>query len=340
MSSCWGNALRFSLFGESRGEAVGAVLDGFPPGLRVDFAALFAQMARRAPGGVQLGVATRRESDAPRFLSGLLDGVTTGAPLCLLIYNEDARPDGRDLSVPRPGHADFPAMTRYDGQADLRGGGHFSGRLTAPLVAAGALCRQLLRTYGVDIAGRLVSVGNAFSEEVFAAEILAAQAAGDSVGGVAECTVRGVPVGWGEPMFGGLEPSIASLVLAIPACKGVEFGDGFALAALRGSQANDAYILDETGAPALETNRCGGILGGLSAGSELVFRAAFKPTPSIALPQKSVDIAAGAVTELTLAGRQDACVAVRALPAVEAACALALTDAMIAAQGNRGISCR
>ena len=357
MPSSWGDTLKLELVGESHGPAVGARLRGLPAGERVDPAALRALMRRRAPGRSPLSSA-RREEDEVRFLSGLTDGVTDGSELILEIRNTDARPgDYESLrTVPRPGHADYAARLKYGADAPLSGGGAFSGRMTAPLCAAGGVCLQLLRRRGVEIAAHLLSVGGV-EDEAFdplgpsgealdrlrasdwptldparGAEMRAAlenaAAAGDSLGGVAECVVTGLPAGLGGPLFEGLEGKLASLLFAIPAVKGVDFGAGFGAARLRGSENNDPYSIRD-GRIVVEGNRAGGILGGISTGMPLLFRAAFKPTPSIALPQRSVDLATMTETELRVSGRHDPCVAPRAIPVVEAAAALALLDRML-----------
>lgn len=357
MSSQWGRKLRLTLFGESHGSGVGAVLDGFPAGMPVNTDAVTHLLARRAPARNAFST-SRREPDVPSYLSGLTDGVTNGAPLSIFFENKDARPvdyNGMEHS-PRPGHADYPASVRYGGHADLRGGGHFSGRLTAPLVAAGALCLQWCVDRGVTIGAHLARVGScedtlfdpvhlsrdtllALTEKAFPTldegarvqmedALHRARDNGDSLGGVVECAAVGLQAGLGEPCMDGLDAALGALLFSIPACKGVEFGDGFALAGMQGSQANDAYrFLD--GHVVTDTNRAGGLLGGMTTGMPLVFRAAFKPTPSIAQPQQTVHLPSGQPHVLTLTGRHDACVAIRAVPAVEAACALVLMDAML-----------
>ena len=351
----WGNKIRLTVFGESHGPAIGAVLDGLPAGEELDPAGIAAQMARRAPG--QDPTATqRKESDAPRVLSGLLDGKTTGAPLCAVIENTSQHSQDYDnlLCVPRPGHADYTAFLRYQGFNDVRGGGHFSGRLTAPIVFAGAVCRQILRRRGIRIGAHVLSIHGAsdlpfdpvsipdsllkdlssryfptLSESAQAemrAEIEKARRNLDSVGGVVECAVTGVPGGFGGPLTEGVESSLSSLLFGIPACKGVEFGAGFAAADLFGSENNDPLFLDAEGEIRTKTNRAGGILGGITNGMPLVFRAAFKPTPSIGKEQESVDLLTRTDAKLTVKGRHDPCIVPRAVPVVEAAAAIALLD--------------
>lgn len=353
MSSMFGHKIRLSIFGQSHGEKIGMVLDGLPAGEKVDLDALKAFMARRAPG--QRLTTQRRETDEPHLVSGVTDGVTCGAPLCALIDNEDTRPGDYEALrfVPRPGHADYPAFVKYGGMNDVRGGGHFSARLTAPLCAAGGILMQLYARRGIRIGAHLIAVHdvwdasfdplNVTEDELYKAqkndfptldaqagekmrlEIEKARAEGDSVGGVVECAVLGLRAGLGEPMFGGLENEIAAAVFAVPAVKGIEFGEGFRAAALRGTQNNDAYAVSG-GAPSLLSNHAGGVLGGLSSGAPLVFRAAFKPTPSVSRPQQSVNLRTNTDETLVIRGRHDPCVAVRAVPCVEAAAAVALAD--------------
>ncbi len=291
--------------------------------------ALAAFMARRAPGRDALSTA-RREADVPEFLCGVKGGVATGAPIAAIIRNADVRSQdyGNIAAVPRPGHADFPAQVRFGGHQDKAGGGHFSGRLTAPLCVAGGIALQLLGRLGVSVTARAVRIGGESDPERMKDAIAAARNAGDSVGGIVEAEVRGMPVGVGDPMFWGLENRIAQVVFGIPAVKGIEFGEGFAVADMKGSGNNDPYgVVDGKVAPL--TNHAGGILGGLSTGAPVVFRVAFKPTPSIAKEQDSVDMATGRSVKLVVKGRHDPCVVLRAVPCVEAAAAVALYDAML-----------
>lgn len=336
---------------------MGAVIDGIPAGTVIDTEALARFMARRAPGSGPLST-PRRESDLPEIVSGTADGVCCGAPLCIIIKNTDARSADyeRIRSVPRPSHADYPAYVKYGGHNDIRGGGQFSGRLTAPFCAAGGIALQLLEKKGIRVFSHILSVGGIKDEpfdpvspdterlgalaglrlavldpaagERMAAEIKAAHADGDSVGGIAECMVTGLPAGVGEPIYDSLESRIASLVFSIPAVKGVEFGSGFAGSALRGSRNNDPYrVLD--GRIVTSSNNSGGICGGISTGMPVLFRAAFKPTPSISRPQASVLLEEMKDETLEITGRHDPCIVPRALPAVEAAAAMAVLDLMI-----------
>lgn len=336
---------------------MGAVIDGIPAGTVIDTEALARFMARRAPGSGPLST-PRRESDLPEIVSGTADGVCCGAPLCIIIKNTDARSADyeRIRSVPRPSHADYPAYVKYGGHNDIRGGGQFSGRLTAPFCAAGGIALQLLEKRGIRVFSHILSVGGIKDEpfdpvspdterlgalaglrlavldpaagERMAAEIKAAHADGDSVGGIVECMVTGLPAGVGEPIYDSLESRIASLVFSIPAVKGVEFGSGFAGSALRGSRNNDPYrVLD--GRIVTSSNNSGGICGGISTGMPVLFRAAFKPTPSISRPQDSVLLEEMKDETLEITGRHDPCIVPRALPAVEAAAAMAVLDLMI-----------
>ena len=361
MSSEFGNLLKISVFGQSHGKAIGVVVDGLPAGEAIDLEELNAFLARRKPGKSPLSTA-RKESDAPVFLSGLENGVTCGAPLCAVIENSDQHSsDYSELrDKPRPGHADYTAYVKWRDQADMRGGGHFSGRLTAPLCIAGGIARQILARRGVYVGAHLWSVGTERdtpfplrpTRELFEAVaakpfpvlddqagermqslILEARQNLDSVGGVIECAAVGLPAGLGDPMFGGVENRLAAALFGIPAVKGVEFGDGFAAARAHGSENNDPFIM-EGGRVVAETNHAGGILGGITSGMPIVLRTAMKPTPSIARPQRTVSLSAGADTELVIHGRHDPCIAHRAVPVVEAVTAAVLLDLLL--EGNHG----
>lgn len=355
MSSDWGRHIKISIYGESHGASVGVVLDGLPPGVPIDEEALAAFLARRSPGRDALST-PRRETDLPAIQSGLYGGRTTGTPLCAVIANADARSGDYEQmrSLARPGHADHTGYIRYAGYGDIRGGGHFSGRLTAPLTFAGGVAGQILAAQGIFIGAHIasvagiedtppdpVSVGRPQLEAVTAKRfpvfdeqrgramqdaITAARAAGDSLGGTVACYALGVPAGLGSPMFHGLENAIASLLFGVPAVKGLEFGDGFALAAMRGSRANDP-MRAENGGIVCESNHNGGILGGISNGMPIWLRAAFKPTPTISLEQNTVDYKTGQNATLAAQGRHDPCIVHRAVPVVEACVALAILDA-------------
>ena len=332
MAGMWGNGLKVSIFGESHGPAIGVTIDGLPAGLEIDMDEVARQMARRAPGQ---GPATtaRREADAPRVLSGVYQGRLTGTPVCAVIENSDQHsgdyPQGMDL--PRPGHADYTGHVRYFGYEDPRGGGHFSGRITAPIVFAGALARQWLAREGIDFAARPVRIGEAVEEPGqgynarMEEEILQARAALDSVGGIIECQVRGLPAGLGAPFFDSVEAVLSHLMFSIPGVKGVEFGLGFMMGRMRGSQVNDAMRMDG-GKVAHMTNHSGGALGGVTNGEPLIMRLAMRPTPSIAQTQRTISLVRGEDAQLSIHGRHDPCIVMRALPVVEAMAALALGD--------------
>lgn len=349
MGDTWGNRIKLTIFGESHGPAVGIVMDGLPAGLAIDLELVAGEMARRAPGQSDLAT-PRREADEVEVLSGLHGGKTTGSALCAMVRNTNTRSGDYNTKL-RPGHADWTALLKHKGHADMRGGGHFSGRLTAPLVFAGAVAKQLMP--GVGVYARMAAVGGeGFAPPPLVADewrglaakplpvatdadaekaralILAARQDGDSVGGIIEVCAFGVPGGLGEPFFASVESVAASLFFSIPAVKGVAFGDGFALAALRGSQANDAIRLegDRLVSP---TNHNGGVLGGITSGMPVVARLAVKPTPSIALAQPTVDAATMTETTLETHGRHDPCIVPRCVPVAEAALALALLDCML-----------
>ena len=328
MSNQYGNLFRFTVWGQSHGSAIGVTIEGIPAGTRIRMDALQAFLDRRAPGAA--GTTARREADVPEFIAGLVDGVTCGAPVTAIIRNTDAHPQDYALlrHIPRPGHADYAAWAKFGQARDASGGGQFSGRLTAPLCIAGGICLQLLEEKGVSVHAELLQVGTETNPAKFSATIAAAASDGDSVGGIIECTVTGLPAGVGSPMFGGMENRIACAVFAIPGVKGLSFGSGFAGATLRGSQNNDPFYM-EGGKIVTRTNAHGGILGGLTSGMPLVFRVACKPTPSIAIEQDSVDLRTMTETKLSVPGRHDPCIALRAVPCVEAAAAVAVYDALL-----------
>lgn len=329
MSSSYGDNFRISIFGESHASAIGVTIEGLPAGSPVDSGKLQAFLERRAPGRDAFST-SRREADAPEFLCGVKNGIATGAPITAIIRNSDTRSnDYANLAnVPRPGHADYPAEVKFGGCQDRAGGGHFSGRLTAPLCIAGGIALQQLERLGVSVSARAVRIGGETEPERMEAAIAAARDEGDSVGGVVEAEICGLPAGVGDPMFGGLENRIAQIVFGIPAVKGIEFGEGFAVADFKGSENNDPYgIADGKVVPL--TNHAGGILGGISTGAPVVFRVAFKPTPSIAKEQDSVDLEKMEPAKLVVKGRHDPCVVLRAIPCVEAAAAVAVFDAVL-----------
>ena len=353
MSSTYGDNLKLSIFGQSHGPAIGMTLDGIPAGLPVDLEKIQDFLNRRAPGQHDWST-PRKEEDRPEFLGGILDGFTCGAPIAAVIYNKNTR--SGDYSAlkdcPRPGHADFTADIKYGGFQDSAGGGHFSGRLTAPLCIAGGLCKQWLEDMGIRIGGHIIQIGTACGEafdpmqpqldkigQIFptlssdAAErmqtaIALARADGDSVGGRIECAVTGLPAGIGEPMFCGVESKLAQILYGIPAVKAVGFGLGEGFAALRGNQSNDPYTATE-GRVAPSSNRCGGILGGITNGASVIFSVTLKPTPSIAMPQQTLNLKTGEIAELRIKGRHDPCIVPRAVPVVEAAAAIAIYDLIL-----------
>ena len=328
MSNSFGTCFRFTIFGQSHAPAIGVTMEGMPSGFEIDMDKLSAFMARRAPGGKYS--TQRKEADAPEFISGLVNGKTCGAPLTAIIRNNDTRSSDYEYMkyTPRPGHADYTAMVKYGYERDYSGGGQFSGRLTAPLCIAGGIAMQLLEKMGVSISARIDAIGGERDEEKMYELIDKVRAEGDSVGGLISCTVSGLPAGLGEPMFGGMENRIAQAVFGIPAVKGIEFGAGFEAASMRGSECNDPFRL-ESGKVITDGNNHGGILGGISSGMPIEFRVAIKPTPSIAKPQRSVDMSTGNETELQVRGRHDPCIVPRALPCVEAAAAVAVYDAFL-----------
>lgn len=360
MSSTYGENLKLSIFGQSHGPAIGMTLDGIPAGLAVDLEKLQTFLNRRAPGQNDWST-PRKEEDRPEFLAGLLDGYTCGAPIAAVIHNKNTRSGDYDnlKTCPRPGHADYTANIKYGGFQDASGGGHFSGRLTAPLCIAGGLCKQWLEEMGIQIGAHILAIGECgdyyfdpMDPEIESVHsdfpvldpeagenmrqlISQARAAGDSVGGIIECAVTGLPAGIGEPMFGGVESSIAQIVYGIPAVKGVEFGIGFDCACVPGCQSNDGFTVVD-GKIVTLTNNAGGILGGITNGMPLIFSTAIKATPSIALQQQSVDLTAGQPTSLKIKGRHDPCIVPRAVPVVEAAAAIAIYDLILGnTQTNR-----
>lgn len=330
MSSHYGKKLKISIFGQSHSAAIGVSIDGLPAGIKLDMDELQKFLKRRAPGQSELST-SRMEDDIPEILSGQTDGVTCGAPLAIIIRNKDTRSDDyrQVRDIPRPAHADYAAHIKFGGHQDVAGGGHFSGRLTAPLCVAGGICLQILRGLGIHIKANIVQIGNVRDDmEAMRRQILEAKEAGDSVGGVIECEVIGLPPGLGDPMFDGIENRIAGIVFGIPGVKGIEFGSGFEGAGRRGSENNDVFCLDGEKIKT-RTNHSGGVLGGITNGMPVIFRAAFKPTPSIGIPQESVSLSRMEDAVLHLKGRHDPCIVPRAVPCIEAAAAIALYDAYL-----------
>ncbi len=354
MSSTYGEFLKLSIFGQSHGPAIGMTLDGIPAGYPVDLNQLQVFMNRRAPGQHNW-TTPRKEGDRPEILSGIVDGYTCGAPIAAVIYNTSTRSgDYSNLKdCPRPGHADYTAQIKYGGFQDAAGGGHFSGRLTAPLCVAGGMCLQWLEEKGIQIRARILSISGIQDNTVMdplapaldqiadtfpvlstnagermQQKIAEAKESGDSVGGIIECYITGLPAGLGEPMFCGVESRIAQIIYGIPAVKAVEFGTGNAVAHMLGSQCNDEFTVCD-GQIKTITNHAGGILGGITTGMPVIFRAAIKPTPSIARPQNSVLISKMECHELKIQGRHDPCIVPRAVPVVEAAAAIAIFDLIL-----------
>ncbi len=351
MSSEIGNKIKISIFGESHGEAIGVVINNLPSGEKIDEEELRSFMQRRQGGNNPFST-PRKEADEVKFISGVYQGFTTGAPLCAIIENSNTRSKDYNADIPRPGHADYTAYIKYGGFSDHRGGGHFSGRLTAPLCIAGGILIQILKRRGIEVMSHIYSIGNVCDKpfnpvspdvsgidtefplldsslkEQMQNEIIEAKNNKDSVGGVIECAICGVPAGLGEPIFGGIENRIAATVFGIGAVKGIEFGIGFEAAKMRGSSVNDPFIIDD-GEIKTSTNNHGGILGGISSGMPVIFRTAFKPTPSISKLQKSVSLSKMEETDLEIIGRHDPCIVLRALPCIESAAAAVIADLLL-----------
>lgn len=356
MSSTYGDKIKISIFGESHGNGIGVVIDGLPAGVKIDMDRVLVQMSRRAPGKDRTAT-PRLEKDLPKVLSGMLGDTLTGAPLCAVIENTNTKSGDYSnlLACPRPGHSDYTAFVKYNASNDIRGGGHFSGRLTAPIVFAGAVCRQILESRGIKIAAHINSIGtvndtpfnpvciedelieklnnSTFAlidgsvEDAMRKQVEDARMSLDSIGGTIECAVTGIEAGIGEPMFDGVEGVIAKAVFGVPAIKGIEFGKGFELSQMRGSQSNDPFRY-ENGNVVTETNNCGGILGGITNGMPVIFRAAVKPTPSISQKQRTVDLQKKENAELEIHGRHDPCIIPRAVPVIEAVTAIAIINLM------------
>jgi len=322
MMNTFGRLFRISIFGESHGACVGVLLDGVPAGLDLSEDDFTADMERRR-GGKAPGTTPRQEEDKPLFQTGYFEGQTTGAPLLIRLENRNTQSGAYDhlQEVPRPGHADWVAQKKYGGFADMRGSGHFSGRLTAGVVAAGVIAKKLIAP--IQIQATLLEVGGRKDIPEAVAEAMAAE---DSIGGLIECRVQGVPAGLGEPFFDSVEALLAHAAFSIPAIKAIEFGDGFAAASARGSEFNDAI---ETVEGHTRTNRCGGINGGIANGNELVFRVSVKPTSSINVVQRTVNMVTGELTELSVGGRHDACIALRVPVVLEAMTSLVLADLLM-----------
>lgn len=324
----FGNLFRLTTFGESHGTAIGGVVDGMPAGLAIDMDFIRGEMARRRPGQSALTTA-RKEADEVEFLSGIYEGRSTGTPIGFIIRNTDMRPeDYRDaMRWYRPSHADYTYDCKY-GLRDPRGGGRASARETAVRVVAGALAKLALRPKGIDVAARLLQVGNETTSEGMQALISRVKAEGDSIGGIVGCTITGCPAGLGEPVYDKLHAALGAAMLSINACHGFDFGAGFDGVAMRGSEQNDAFIRRPDGTIGTATNHSGGIQGGITNGEEITFRVLFKPTPTLLMPQRTVD-RDGIEGTMTMKGRHDPCVAVRAVPVVEAMAAMTVLDFLL-----------
>ena len=360
MSGMYGMNIKMAIYGESHGASIGLVIDGVPPGLKLDLEAIEKEMARRAPGKNQLST-QRKESDSFAIQSGFFEGYTTGTPLCVVIKNSDQH--SKDYSIlkdkMRPGHADYAGFVRYQGFNDYRGGGHFSGRLTAPLVFIGAVAKQALAQEGMLVGAHILQIADIKEEnfnplgiddkmvaelnakdfavlddaigEKMQAKILEAKADLNSVGGVIEAMVTHVPAGLGAPYFDSVESRLSHALFSVPAVKGVEFGDGFGISAMTGAEANDTLHYEE-GKVVADTNHNGGITGGITNGMPVIFRVAIKPTPSISREQKTVSLAERCYTTLTIVGRHDPCIVQRAVPVIEAVTAWTMWDLLIEAK--------
>ena len=354
MSGVWGNNIKVSIFGESHGNAIGINIDGLPSGFEINMDKILLEMERRAPGKNQLST-SRKEADLPEILSGFFEGRTTGTPLCAIIRNSDTRSKdyAKTKDFMRPGHADFTGYERYSGFNDYRGGGHFSGRITAPLVFAGAICKQILEEKGIFIGAHISSIKdiedenfnstniskedllelrnkelpliNTSLEEKMKHTIMQAKYDGDSVGGTIECAVVGIKPGVGNPFFDSVESTLAHLMFSVPAVKGIEFGKGFDMTKLLGSEANDEYYYDGD-LVKTKTNNNGGILGGISNGMPIVFKVAVKPTASILKEQNTIDIKNKKDVKFRIEGRHDPCIVQRAVPVIEAVTAIGILD--------------
>jgi len=357
MSGMWGNKLKVSIFGESHGVGIGITIDGLPSGIEINMEDVMREMARRAPGKSNLSTA-RKEADSPEVLSGVFEGKTTGTPLCAVIRNADmhSKDYGKLKDLMRPGHADYPGFVRYNGFNDYRGGGHFSGRITAPLVFAGAICKQVLELRGINIGSHVKSIGNIQDKSFYEVElnkelleelkvkelplltpekeeemrntILEAKKDQDSVGGTIECTVLGIDAGIGNPFFDSVESTLAHLMFSVPAIKGIEFGKGFSMSERRGSECNDEYYYDGNKVKTY-TNNNGGITGGITNGMPILFKVGIKPTPSISKTQRTIDIAEDKGADLEIQGRHDPCIVQRAVPVIEAVTAIGILDLIL-----------
>lgn len=357
MSGVWGNKIKYSIFGESHGPGIGLIIDGLPAGIKLNIGMLQAEMNRRRPGTSDI-TTSRKEEDLFEIQSGIFNGYTTGAPLCVFIRNNNQHSSDyeQQRDILRPGHADYTSYIKSNGFNDYRGGGHFSGRLTAPIVFAGAIAKQLLLSHGIKIVSHIYSIGtemdlsfmnmdmnevnidaltqsdfptiNAAAEEAMKGIIASVKSEGDSIGGIIECAAFNLPAGLGSPFFDSMESSISHLVFSIPGVKGIEFGDGFDIATKNGSQANDQYYVNNSHVKTA-SNHNGGILGGITNGMPVIFKVAFKPTSSISVEQKTVNIKTMENTVIKIKGRHDPCIVPRAVPVVEAVTAMAILEHLL-----------
>jgi chorismate synthase len=360
LSSITGNKLKVSLFGESHGEGIGVVIDGLPPGIKLDLDYIDIQMERRAPGKSDF-TSARREKDTYKILSGFFENKTTGTPLCAVIFNEDIKSeDYSELkNKMRPGHSDYSGHVKYQGYNDYRGGGHFSGRLTAPLLFAGSIALQLLEDKGIYIGSRIKSIYNIKDETTFDLSvneiqtlksmnfpviskdklsqmqqaITSAKNKGNSLGGVVETHIINIPSGYGEPFFDSVESRLSHIIFSIPAVKGIEFGAGFKITELTGSEANDEFYV-KNNKIVTKTNNNGGLLGGITNGMPIIFNTAIKPTASVSILQDTVDISNMKNTTLNITGRHDPCIVPRVIPVIEGAAALAMLDLILERNGE------
>jgi chorismate synthase len=351
-----GKAFSVTTFGESHGKVIGVVVDGCPAGLPLSEADFQEDLDRRIPGEFKI-VSERVEKDVAKILSGVFNGFTTGAPIALMVDNNEIQSSEYEAikDLPRPGHSDYPARVRYGGYHDYRGGGRFSGRVTVALIMAGTIAKKLLGRYNIDVLAYTLAIGKVKTSRQFSSSeirknryaaatrcpdlvcagemeeaIIEAKKEGDSLGGIVECAAINMPVGIGEPLFDSLDADLAKAMFAVPAVKGVEFGVGFGAAKLRGSENNDAFFMDN-GKVATSTENAGGILGGLSSGMPILVRVAIKPTPSISKEQKTVNMCTLENDTLSVKGRHDPCVVPKAVPAIEAVAAITLADHLIRA---------
>lgn len=360
MSSTWGNKIKVSIFGESHGPAVGCVIDGLPSGFEVNFEELEHQLLRRSSKNYQDLSTSRKEIDNYEIISGFKKNITTGTPVCVIFKNKDVKSEfySENCEIPRPGSVDYTNFRKYGSYYDFRGSGHNSARLTLPLTFAGSISKQLLkRKYGIEISSHIYSLQNIkdtsfnelnlnnkllekLSEQAFPVInedikndylhlIHETKKSGDTLGGVIESAIIGIPAGIGDPIFDGIENKVASIIFGIPAVKGIEFGAGFEIANLKGSQANDEFYFDESAQVKTKTNNSGGILGGISNGMPIIFRVAFKPIPSIAIEQSTINLKTQQNVKIKTEGRHDCCTVLRAVPIIESATALAISDLII-----------